>query len=131
MQFYTLFSIAFIGLISAQDLIDADVQFISKKCSCQCDCRAENNCKIELYVVMDASETEDWGAMKLRVDEIARKLNKNFPIGVNSRISVITYELVEKICRKTVGTKKILKGLRVEHFIKFYTTRIIQPWFKI
>ena len=110
MQLYTLFWIAFIGFISAQVLIDADVQIISKKCSCECDCRAESDCKIELYVVMDASETEEWGAMKLRVDEIARKLNQIYPLGVNSRISVITYELVEKISRKTIDTSTISKS---------------------
>ena len=72
---------------------DTSYDFNSNKCTCDCGCALPEPCKLEFIVVLDAAGcvAEAWGGMKLRMDELARRVDKIYKIGDRSRFSVITY----------------------------------------
>ena len=64
-----------------------------KNCKCKCECTLPAPCKLDFILVLENSGmvAEAFGSMKLRMDELARKVDKIYPIGTDSRFSVITY----------------------------------------
>jgi hypothetical protein len=69
--------------------------FGSANCKCECDCEPPKDeaCRTDYVVLLDAASCvrNAWDEMKLRVDLIARNVNNDHKMGVDTRFSVIRY----------------------------------------
>lgn len=73
----------------------APAQYGASNCKCECDCEPpkDETCRTDYIVLLDAASCvrNAWDEMKLRVDLIARNVNNDHEMGVDTRFSVIRY----------------------------------------
>jgi len=73
----------------------AQQSFGAANCKCECDCEPpkDETCTTDFIVLLDAASCvrNAWDEMKLRVDLIARNVNNDHKMGVDSRFGVIRY----------------------------------------
>ena len=74
--------------------------FQDANCQCTCNCKdaPDNNCDLDLYVVLDAAVCvkDIWQELKFRVNLLAKNIDENYGLGgestsSNTRISIISY----------------------------------------
>lgn len=70
-------------------------------CECKCNCKFEpaNPCNLDFIIVLDAASCvrNVWNEMKLRISTVANRLDNVYPLGGQSRFSIITYANSAKV----------------------------------
>merc|ERR1711981_990414 len=91
----TMKSLILFSCLVAASLAFSPASFGSANCKCECDCEPpkDQSCRTDYFVLLDAASCvrNAWDEMKLRVDLIARNVNNEHKMGVDTRFSVIRY----------------------------------------
>jgi len=88
-------SLILLSALIASAFAFAPAQFGAANCHCECNCQPPKDeaCKTDYFVLLDAASCvrNAWDEMKLRVDLIARNVNNDHKMGVDTRFAVMRY----------------------------------------